>query len=114
MTASEFRKMALSLPGAEEKEHMGHPDFRVGGKVFATLGYPTKERAMVKLTPEEQHEFNLAEPEVFLPAKGAWGRKGATIVRLKLAKKARVKKALEAAWRNTVPRALANKLAEKS
>lgn len=100
MTPAEFRRMALSFEGAVESEHMDHPDFRVGGKIFATLGYPDKGSAMVKLTPEQQHEFNLAEPDVFVPVKGGWGRKGATTVRLKAAKRATVQKALEAAWRN--------------
>lgn len=70
MTAAKFRKMALSLPEAVESQHMDHPDFRVGGKIFATLGYPDKGTAMVKLTPEQQHEFNLAEPDAFVPVKG--------------------------------------------
>ena len=107
MTAAEFRKMALSLPGAVEWEHMDHPDFRVGGKIFATLGYPDKGWGMVKLKPEQQHEFNVAEPDVFVPVKGGWGRKGATSVRLKAASKMTVRKALEAAWRNTAPQKLA-------
>lgn len=100
MKAAEFRKLALSFEGVEEREHMDHPDFRVGGKIFATMGYPDKGHAMVKLPPELQHEFNMAEPEVFVPAKGVWGKKGATTVRLKAAKKETVKKALEAAWKN--------------
>jgi hypothetical protein len=98
--AAEFRKLALSFEGAEEREHMSHPDFRVGGKIFATMGYPDKGHATVKLTPEQQHEFNMAEPEVFVPLKGGWGLKGATTVRLKAARKETVKKALEAAWKN--------------
>jgi hypothetical protein len=106
MTAADFKKMALSLPEAIESEHMDHPDFRVGGKIFATLGYPEKGWGMVKLTPELQHEFNLAEPEVFVPVKGGWGRKGATSVGLKAAKKETVRKALEAAWKNTAPKKL--------
>lgn len=104
MTAAEFRKLALSFDGAEEREHMDHPDFRVGGKIFATMGYPNKGTAMVKLTPEQQHEFNMAEPDVFVPVKGAWGKMGATQVRLKAAKKTTVWKALEAAWRNMTTR----------
>lgn len=57
MTVDEFRRSALSFSGAEERSHMSHPDFRVGGKIFATLGYPDKEWAMVKLTPEQQHNY---------------------------------------------------------
>jgi hypothetical protein len=106
MTVNDFRRMALSFEGAEERKHMEHPDFRVGGKIFATMGYPDKGSAMVKLTPEQQHEFNVAEPDVFVPVKGGWGKKGATTVRLKAAKKVTVRKALEAAWRGTVRKKL--------
>jgi hypothetical protein len=71
MTAATFRRLALRLPGAVEREHMNHPDFRVGGKIFATLGYPRDEFGMVKLTPEEQQTFMLEEPEVFTPCNGS-------------------------------------------
>jgi hypothetical protein len=108
MRASDFRRLALSLPEAVESAHMDHPDFRVGGKIFATLGYPAAGWAMVKLTPEQQHYFSKDEPQVFVPAKGAWGRKGATSVPLKAAKKASLEKALRAAWLNTAPKRLAN------
>lgn len=66
--------MALSLPETSEESHMEHPDFRVGRKIFATLGYPCTGWAMVKLTPEQQDTFMKAEPEVFVPVKGGWGR----------------------------------------
>jgi hypothetical protein len=98
MTAGEFRKVALSLPGAEERAHMNHPDFRVGGKIFATLGYPDAGWGMVRLSPEEQHNYLTSAPEVFSLASGAWGRQGATMVRLKAAKKTLLKKAIESAW----------------
>lgn len=104
MTAAEFRRLALSFPEAAESAHMEHPDFRVGGKIFATLGYPSAGWAMVKLMPDQQQDFVHAEPEVFVAVKGGWGRRGATNVRLKAAKKAGVRKALEAAWRNTAPK----------
>jgi len=84
--ADDFRKIAMSLPKAEENSHMDHPDFRVGGKIFATLGYPDKTRAMVKLSPEDQHNFSKDYPEAFMPVKGAWGRRGATSIDLKAAK----------------------------
>jgi hypothetical protein len=103
MTRADFRRLALSFPETEEKQHMGHPDFRVCGKIFATLAYPDKAWAMVKLTRVDQARFFEAEPEVFVPLKGAWGRRGATQVRLKAAKKERVRLALAAAWRNTAP-----------
>jgi hypothetical protein len=106
MTAKDFRKIALALPEAEERAHMSHPDFRVGGKIFATLGYPDKTCGMVKLSPEEQHYFSKDYPDAFLPVKGAWGRRGATSVVLKTATKAALAKALQAAWRNTAPKRL--------
>jgi hypothetical protein len=97
MTADEFRRLALSFPDTEERSHMKHPDFRVGGKIFATVGYPDGEWGMVKLSPEQQQNYLDAAPGVFKPAAGAWGRAGATMVRLKTAKKALVQKALETA-----------------
>jgi hypothetical protein len=103
MTAEDFRNIALSFPESVEHEHMHHPDFRVGGKIFATLGYPDDTHGMVKLTPEQQHDYIRSEPTVFAPSKGAWGLRGSTIVKLKLAKKATVRKALTAAWRNAAP-----------
>ena len=78
---------------------MRHPDFRVGGKIFATLGYPNSDWAMVKLTPDEQELFVKVHPDGFEPVPGGWGRQGATRVLLKSAKKAVVRDALQAAWR---------------
>lgn len=106
MTAKDFRQIALSLPETEERAHMDHPDFRVAGKIFATLGYPDKSCGMVKLSPEDQHYFAKDYPGAFVPVKGAWGRRGATSVHLKAAKKDILRKALEAASRNTAPRRL--------
>jgi len=107
MTVDDFRRMALTLPEASEAAHMGHPDFRVRGKIFATLGYPANGWGMVKLTPKQQRPLVQEEPEVFVPAKGAWGRLGATCVRLRAARKSAVRKALVAAWCNTAPKPLA-------
>jgi len=104
MTVNQFRSMALSLPEVEERCHMDHPDFRVGGKVFATLGYPDKSWGMVKLTPEEQRIFVTAYPKVFAPANGAWGRQGSTRVRLRAAKANPVREAMRAAWLGRVPK----------
>jgi hypothetical protein len=112
MTAAEFRRIALSLPEAEERAHMDHPDFRVGGKIFATLGYPDKGWGMVKLFPDQQRELLKAHPKAFAPAAGAWGRKGSTCVQLKSAKKTTLKKAMRAAWLNAAPKKLAAKYAE--
>jgi hypothetical protein len=109
MTANEFRKIALGLPETEERAHMNHPDFRVAGKIFATIGYPDKTRGMVKLSPEDQHNFSKDYPDVFIPVKGAWGRQGATSVVLKAVQKDILKKTIEAAWRNTAPKRLLEK-----
>jgi hypothetical protein len=112
MTAAEFRRLALSLPEASEAAHMGHPDFRVGGKIFATLG-PDEEWGMVKLTADEQAALIKSEPDAFHPAKGAWGRRGCTIVRLHKAKSLTVRHALLAAWRHTAPKRLVKQLDEE-
>jgi hypothetical protein len=85
---------------------MGHPDFRVGGKIFATLRYPSKGWAMVKLPPDAQEGFMNVAPEVFAPIKGAWGRAGATNLNLKTATRKIARDALAAAWRNCAPKRL--------
>ena len=90
---------------------MGHPDFRVRGKIFATLGYPDASWAMLKLTLEQQEAFVSAEPAVFVPVKGGWGRRGATSVCLQPAKPGTVRVALFTAWRNVAPRRLAESAA---
>jgi hypothetical protein len=107
VTANDFRRLALALPETEEKAHMDHPDFRVHGKIFATLGYPATGWGMVKLTPEQQHYYSKDYPDVFVPVKGAWGRRGATSVNLKAVRKETLKAAVAAAWRNTAPKRLA-------
>ena len=106
MTPNEFRELALSFPEVIESAHMHHPDFRVGGRIFATLGYPDEHAAMVKLSPEEQNEFVLTSPGVFTQVKGAWGRRGATNINLSAATIKIVREALTAAWRNTAPKRL--------
>jgi hypothetical protein len=107
MTPADFRQLALDLPEATESSHMEHPDFRIRGKVFATLGYPDQNWAMVKLPPEQQDILSKAEPGVFVPVKGGWGRQGATSVLLKAARKAAVRDALLTAWRGVAPKRLA-------
>jgi hypothetical protein len=109
MTADDFRELALDLPEATEGAHMGHPDFRVRSKIFATLG-PDEARGMVKLTPEQQAVFVRTEPTVFRPVKGGWGLRGATHVVLEAATEPAVRQALAAAWRNTAPKGLARQL----
>jgi len=100
MTPAAFRRLALNLPATIESAHMGHPDFRVGGKIFATLGYPNAGFAMVALTPEQQELFVRTEPKTFVPVPGGWGKKGSTHVMLRVAKQAAVREALSVAWRN--------------
>lgn len=85
---------------------MGHPDFRVGDRVFATLGYPKAGWGVVKLLPKQQQLLIDEETEVFLPATGAWGKKGMTCVLLKAANRSVVRRALFDAWRNTAPEEL--------
>ena len=103
MTAGEFREIALSFPEAVESAHMNHPDFRVGKKIFATLGVP-KDWGCVMLAPAEQLFFVKEYPAVFEPSTGAWGRGGATKVNLKKATKTVARKALKAAWAIRAPK----------
>ena len=98
VTRQEFRRMALSFRETEEKSHMNHPDFRVRGKIFATLGYPDASCGMVKITSIEQQMFVQAEPKAFNPCAGVWGRGGATRVKLSAVKKATLRRAMAAAW----------------
>ncbi len=100
MTPNQFRKVALSLPNAVESEHMGHPDFRNGGKIFASLGAPDDDWGMVKLTPEQQQEFCKTDGDSFQPCNGAWGRQGCTNVRLSTAQTTIVRDALRLAIEN--------------
>jgi hypothetical protein len=82
MKPADFRRIALSFEGAEESSHMGAPDFRVGGRIFATLASEKHGYGNLKLTPEQQAEFVGELPEVFMPIHGGWGRMGATHIRL--------------------------------
>jgi hypothetical protein len=100
MTVNDFRRIALSMPEASESTHMSHPDFRVRGKVFATLGYPDEAWGMVKLTPEQQRAFVQLDPAAFVPVKGKWGEKGSTNVRLAAAREQLLEEAMAAACRN--------------
>jgi hypothetical protein len=106
MTPDDFRNLALGFRGAIESAHMRHPDFRVGGRIFATLGYPDEKSAVAKLRPKDQEEFVLENPEVFRAVKGAWGRQGGTNIYLPAARIDIVREALTAAWRNTAPKPL--------
>src|SRR5438445_12296810 len=105
MTIDEFRKMALGIPTAVERSHMNHPDFRVAGRIFASLGVPDASWGMAKLTPEQQRAFIEKGPEVFKPCSGAWGRQGYTNVDLASAKPSVMHAAFEAAAENVVKHA---------
>ena len=106
LTDDDFRRIALRLPETGESAHMAHPDFRVRGKIFATLCSPEPGWGMVKLTQQQQRSFVRAEPEVFVPAKGAWGKGGCTHVRLDSVDEETLRGAIELAWRNTAPKRL--------
>ena len=94
--------MALALKDAVEQAHHGHPDFRVGGRIFATLGYPDTKWGVVMLTPDQQPGFVRGHAGVFVPAAGAWGEQGSTQVRLDAVDDEAVGEALTLAWRNAV------------
>lgn len=99
MNVADFRRLALSLEGAEESSHMGAPDFRVGGRIFATLAAQGKGYGNLMLTPEQQAAFVAEEPEVFLPVPGGWGRNGATHIRLDKTSEEQLAGALRTAWK---------------
>ncbi|WP_050422018.1 MmcQ/YjbR family DNA-binding protein [Bradyrhizobium tropiciagri] len=100
MSANRFRRTALSLPDVIEGAHHGTADFRVGKCIFATLGYPDKDWGMVKLTPEQQAVVVEAEPEIFRPVSGGWGKSGSTNVRLAKADQLTLRSALTMARDN--------------
>ena len=108
MTAKGFRRIALGMTGAVEGAHMGHADFRVGGRIFATLGYPDGKWGMVALTPEQQQDV-LRDHDAFSPAKGAWGVKGATMVRLAAVDEETLGAALTQALQNAAAKAPARR-----
>jgi hypothetical protein len=99
MTAEDFRRLALSLPGAEEGSHMGSADFRVGGRIFATLASQEQGYGNLMLTPDVQAEFVAEQPDIFLPIAGGWGRSGSTHIRLAEATEDLMAGALQTAWK---------------
>ena len=99
MTPEDFRRIALSFEGAEEASHMGSPDFRVGGKIFATLASQKQGYGNIKLTTEQQADFVRELPEVFLPVPGGWGKGGMTHIRLSQATEDVLEGALRTAWK---------------
>ena len=106
MTPAEFRRLAMAFPEAIEGSHMGTADFRVGGKIFATLGYPDERFAVVMLTPQDQDLLVRDFPKIFAPVAGKWGASGSTTVTLRAATKRAVGLALDAAWRRRAPKRL--------
>jgi hypothetical protein len=109
MTTDDFRRIALSLPGAEELNGLGYPNFRTGRKSFATI---EGSAAVIRLTRDQQATFVAAAPEVFEPVSSGWGRLGSTVIRLDVADRATVQEALTTAWRNVADAADFAKSAE--
>lgn len=108
-----FRRIALGMKGAIESAHMGHPDFRVNGRIFATLHRDT-QWGMVKLTPDQQKAFVREDPETFVPEHGAWGRQGCTSVRLASVDEDALGEAMTLAWQNTVQARVAGRSSGRS
>ncbi len=106
MTGAGFRRIALGLPEAVEGSHHGQADFRVGGRIFATLAYEHEGCGVMMLTPEQQAAMVEGEPEIFAPVAGGWGRQGATLVRLAKVTPAILKGALRIAWERRAPKRL--------
>ena len=100
LTEADFRRIALGMKGAVESAHMGHPDFRASGRIFATLHHD-RQWGMVKLTPEQQQEFIRLNPTAFKPEAGAWGRQGCTAMRLAAVDEETAGEVLTLAWRNS-------------
>jgi hypothetical protein len=99
-SAKDFRRIALGMQDTIESAHMGHPDFRVNGRIFATL-HPDHQSGMVKLTPDQQQNFVRENPAAFKPENGAWGRQGCTSVRLDSVDEETLGEALTLAWQNS-------------
>lgn len=101
VTPNDFRKIALRLQNAVEGRHMAHPDFRVNGRIFATL-HPDGKQGMVKVTPDQQRDFMQVQPAAFAPASGAWGRSGCTMVQLNVVDEETLGDAMTLAWQLAV------------
>jgi hypothetical protein len=99
MKADDFRRLALRLEGAEEGSHMGAADFRVGGRIFATLASQDQGYGNLMLSPAQQAEFVREQPDIFVPIAGGWGRMGATHIRLAAANEDVLAGALRTAWK---------------
>ena len=112
MSPKDFRRIALGLEDAIESAHMGHPDFRVNGRIFATLHHD-RQWGMVKLTPDQQQKFVREHPTTFEPENGAWGRAGCTAVRLNAVDEDTLGEAMTMAWQNTARQVTARKNAAR-
>ena len=112
MTASTFRRLALALPEAVEGSHFGNADFRIGGKIFATLSLQKEGYGVLMLSPEQQAGMVEDEPEIFSPVPGGWGRSGSTRVRLAKVAPDILAAALRMAWRRKAPKRLLRQLDE--
>jgi uncharacterized protein (DUF1697 family) len=99
----DFRRIALWMKDAVESAHMGHPDFRTGGRIFATL-HSDNRCGMVKLTPDQQQDFVRRAPASFVPENGAWGRQGCTRVHLNAVDEDTLGEAITLAWQNIASR----------
>lgn len=113
MNAADFRRIALSLEGAEESSHMGAPDFRVRGRIFATLASEDEGYGNLMLTPEQQADFVAELPDVFLPIHGGWGRMGMTHIRLSKATEDVLAGALRTAWKLRIEKNTKTKASKK-
>ncbi len=113
MNAADFRRIALSLEGAEESSHMGAPDFRVRGRIFATLASQDEGYGNLMLTPEQQADFVAELPDVFLPIHGGWGRMGMTHIRLSKATEDVLAGALRTAWKLRIEKNTKTKASKK-
>jgi hypothetical protein len=106
VTEKDFRRIALSMTETTEGSHFGHADFRVGGKIFATLGLIDEGYGVLLLTPEQQAGMVEDEPKIFSPVPGGWGRKGSTRVLLSKVPRDILDAALRAAWTRKAPKRL--------
>ena len=112
MGSGDFRRVALGMEGAVEGAHMGHPDFRVNARIFATI-HPDQQFGMVQLTPDQQQQFIHDHPETFAPESGAWGRAGCTRVRLDSVYEETLGEAMTLAWQNTIEKGHVRQLTRK-
>jgi hypothetical protein len=112
LSSKDFRRIALGMKDATEGAHMGHPDFRAGGRIFATI-HPDHACGMVKLTPDQQQTFVREHPATFAPENGAWGRQGCTRVRFEVVDQDTLGEAMTLAWQNAARQGAAKRAKPK-